>query len=270
MSQAHVVPSHPHLRLGRHPRTRRKMLQFRCLAVEKQLRLTKPLAFDYSQGLPADLGVMGNDKLGDCTAAAKYHRIQLVQFKTTGALLPGEALADLAVAFYEGSTGYTPGNPGTDQGGNMQDIADYLVSKGMPMPGNVADKFVASFEIDTARQADLAYCGSLCGGIDLGIQVTTSVMPADGSEPPDVWDVSPGDQALGGHDVYAFGRLSNGNWIVNSWGKFYQITQRFWDKNVEEAYGYVSSDWIDKTGKTPLGMSLAEWEAAMAAHAASV
>ena len=95
-------------------------------------------------------------------------------------------------------------------------------------------------------------------------------MPANGSAPPKIWDVAADDKVLGGHDVYVLGRLGNGNWVVDSWGGLYQMTPACWVKNVDEAYGYVSKDWMDATGKTPLGMDVTAWETAMKAHGSSV
>ena len=269
-SAAHTVPTHPHLRLGRKPRTHRRMLNFSAMVAIAGAILTKPMVFDYTVGLPDDLGTLGNDQVGDCTAAAKYHRLQMMQWRLYKQLVPGAQLTALTEQFYAASTGWDPTDPNSDQGGNMQDLAAYLVRTGMPMPDGSVDRFIAAFEVDVGRVADLSYCGSVCGGLDIGIRVTTSVMPRDGSPPPPVWDVSDDDEELGGHDIYCMARLSNGNWKVNSWGGWYQLTPAFWNRNVQEAYAYVSQDWIDKTGKTPLGLNLTGWQEAIAGHATPV
>lgn len=258
------VPSHPHLRLGRKPKTFKPMLGFGQLKTLVKGELVSPKTFDYTVGLPSDLGMMFNDSLGDCTAAAKYHRWQALQWLNTGKFWDGSVLADLALRFYELSTGYEPTDPSTDQGGNMQDLAHYLVTTGMLLPDLTTDKFVAAFSVDPTSVVDLAYCGWECVGIDFGITVTTKVMPADGSQPPRVWDA--GGTTLGGHDVYGLARLPNGNWKVCSWGSWYEMTPAFVAAQVNEAFAYVSADGL-RDGRTVLGLDLPAWQNILGGHA---
>ena len=267
-----IVPTHPHLRLGRTPKVMRPFLGFTQIKQLYGFKMESPVTFDYSKGLPADTGVMANDTLGCCTSAAKYHRWQATHLFVTGTFVPGPVLTPFVEALYAGSTGWNSkatlvdGENPTDQGGNMEDIADYLVKTGMPLPDGEVEHFVAAFEVDTTNVIDMSHVGQLCYGLDLGIQVTTSVMPPDGSPPPRVWDVSPSDQQLGGHDIYCLGRLPNGNWLIVSWGKFYELTPRFMAANCNTALGYVAPDAL-RDGHTVLNMDAAAWDNATAAFA---
>jgi hypothetical protein len=74
-----------------------------------------PSVVDYFTGVKALADILGNDELGDCTAAGACHIVEAV----TAAAGAGVTLerAD-AVAFYTQSTGYVVGDPSTDQGGD--------------------------------------------------------------------------------------------------------------------------------------------------------
>ena len=132
--------------------------------------------------------------MGIAPQAAKGHRFQALTLLTRGIFIPGSALQDSVLDFYSATTGFNSSAPlnadgsnPTDLGGNMQDIAEFLVKIGMKMPDGSVDKFVAAFMIDPSNIADLLYCGAECVGIDFGFTVTTNVMPQDGSPSPKVW-----------------------------------------------------------------------------------
>jgi len=275
-----IVPSHPHLRLGRTPKVLRPVLHltdFKCLLPSRiKAALTNPTPFDYTTGLPGNMGVLGNDALGDCTAAAKYHRFQAVYFRLTGIYIAGDDLAALAVQFYAASTGFNAqapldddGHNPTDQGGNMDTVADFLIKSGMPVPGGQTDRFLAAYSIDPTSDLDLSYCGSESIGVDFGVTLTTAVMPADGSPPPAIWDYDANATPVGGHDIYGLARLPSGNWKINSWGGWYEMTPRFVQQQADTAIAYVSADAL-KDGQTVLGRDASFWTAALASVATSV
>ena len=262
------VPSHPGLKLGKREEAKPRLLHFNTIKRLAGIDTSSPQPFDYSQGLPDDLGAMYNDQFGCCVDAAKGHRYQGVKMFTTGQFIPGNVLQDSVLNLYRADTGFDPsqtgpgGNP-TDQGSDMQETAEHLVKVGMTMPDGSVDKFAAAFLVDVSNVQDLMYCGRECYGIDFGITVTTNVMPADGSAPPKVWYA--GGTALGGHGIYQFGMLPNGNWKPNSWGGWYEITPGYWAQNATIAICYVGQDAL-KNGKTVLNLDTAGWENALADH----
>jgi hypothetical protein len=263
------VPSHPNLKLGKQAETAPRLLHFDTIKQIAGIDTSSPSPFDYSAGMPANTGVLYNDTYGCCTAAGKYHRLQIVVFLLTGVFLTGQALQDLALDFYEKTTGFNPTaalvngvNP-TDQGGNMQDIAEYLVRVGMLRPDGTTDKFVAAFLVDPSNMQDLIYCSRECIGIDFGVTVTTNVMPQDGSPPPKVWQA--GGEPVGGHDIFSPGFLADGNTKVDSWGGWFELTPGFIAANAQTAVCYVSADAL-KNGKTVLNLDMSGWENALADH----
>ncbi len=275
------VASHPARKLGRRPAGAPAhhplVIPFASVKaahphLESAIAMNPSPSFDYRDGLPLDIDALDNDALGCCTSAAKGHRAQ--QFTSYRGMppLPIEGLRASVLKFYGETTGYDPaatpaadGTNPTDQGGDMQKIAEYLVDEGFPMPDGTRDKFAFALQVDPSREADLAFCGLHCQGIDFGVTITTGVMPEDGTDPPHVWTTAPGDKPLGGHDVIAMARRPSGNWVINSWGTWYEFDQSFARANVELAFAYVADDML-RDGKTVMGLDLAAWTAVIAAH----
>lgn len=74
-----------------------------------------PPVVDYFTGVTPLTDILGNDELGDCTAAGACHIVEAV----TAAAGAGVVLTrEDAVTFYSQSTGYVVGDPSTDQGGD--------------------------------------------------------------------------------------------------------------------------------------------------------
>ena len=187
--------------------------------------------------------------------------------------LEGDALKDLALRFYEEAGGFDPtqtdaqGNNPTDQGGDMEAIALFLMRTGLMKPDGTRDRYVAAFNVDPQNELDIAFCAQECMGIGLGIVMTDAVMPPDGSDPAPVWHA--GGRQLGGHFVYAFARSAAGLWTIDSWGSLYELAPDFMAGNVDQVIAYVSADAL-KDGKTVMGRDLAAWQGVMAAHGAAV
>jgi hypothetical protein len=266
-----IIPSHPHLKLGKKPASLLRLPHFNHLKGIFSIDTSSVQPFDYTVNMPTNMGMMYNDIYGCCTAAAKYHRLQVVVWNVFKIFLTGTALQDLALHFYSLTTGFDPtrtlpdGSNPTDQGGDMQIIAEYLVQKGMLRPDGSVDQFVAAFMINPNNLQDLVYCGRECMGIDFGIMVTTNVMPPDGSPPPLVWQA--GGTPLDGHDVFSPAFLPHGMFKVCSWGGWYDWTPAFGKQNVTEAIAYVSADALSN-GKTVLGQDLTTWQNFIANHSA--
>lgn len=220
-----------------------------------------PPSRDWSVGMPPDLGAMLNDRLGDCTCAAVYHLRQVLTFNANPPMMtaPDAKVEEL----YELACGYVPGDPATDQGGVVQDVLTHWLKSGVPtMVG--PDHMAAFVEVNPKNR--LACQGAIedCGGLDVGMEVPDFVMDAPGGPPP-IWDVAPAgaDASIaGGHSVAVVGYDATGFRFV-SWGNFYRMTWAFWFKYVDEAYAVADPDWIEKSGQSPVWLTLPELEAAM-------
>ena len=226
---------------------------------------TPPPPFvDYTEGMPQNLGMMLNDTLGDCTCAAVYHALQVWSFNADGPTsMDTEPDADVEQLYIQ-ACGYNPNVPGEGPGGNEQKVLTYLLKKGAPTGpnGQTRHKIVAFVEVDPRNTDDVKRAINNCGLAYIGFNVPQNIMP-QGSPPPAVWDVAPGNPPIiGGHAVVLPGYDANGVKVI-SWGQYYTMTWAFFAKYVDEVYAIADPDWIEAKGTTPGGLTLAELEAQM-------
>jgi hypothetical protein len=214
---------------------------------------------DYSLGMPAALGAMLNDRLGDCTIAGLYHRRQVVSFNTAQTMnTQPDSVVEKA---YEIIDGYRPGV--NDPGGVEQDVLAYCCQNGIPLADGSVDKLLTFVEIDAANAVDVDWAINDCLGVYTGFDVPAYLPESPGS----TWDADPGGDNIivGGHCVYVVGHLQNGNRRPISWGSYdYQITPAFWLQRFDEVYALIGSDLLAaKTGQTILGMTIPQLEQAI-------
>jgi len=218
-----------------------------------------PPTRDWSAGMPNNLGAMLNDELGDCTIAGIYHARQIWSFNANP---PIRTAPDAKVLkLYELACGYNPKKPDTDQGGVEQEVLSYWLKNGAPIASGV-DTLSAFVEVNPKNR--LSCQGSIndCGVLYVGMLVPNYIMA--GAAPPTVWDLDPaGDQGIaGGHAVAVCGYDATG-FKFNSWGMWYTMTWAFWYKYLDEAYALADPLWIEKSGQSPVWMTLPALEAAM-------
>lgn len=220
-----------------------------------------PPPVDYLSALPDDVGLMGNDQIGDCFEAAVYHGDQVRTLFADGAMVT-QPDADV-IKLYELATGYTPSDPSTDNGSDAGQTLSFIEDNGIPegadgTPGKI---LVASFEIDPRNMSDVMEAMDDCGGLMVGVNATQNVMESK------LWDYDPNSPVIGGHEIFCAKLLKpNANIGLISWGSpRYEMTQAFWANQVNQCTACVWQDWIEKTGKTPLGMTLDQLQSEMAA-----
>ena len=217
-----------------------------------------PASVDYTNGMPQYLGVMLNDILGDCTAAAAGHAIQVWSFNALGKLItPSDEDIE---SLYEVSGGYVPGDPSTDNGACEQVVlADWMSS-----PALLKNQLLAYVEIDVTDQTEVQRSTYECGIVYIGFDVPAYLMETS-TDPGSVWDYDPNadNTIVGGHAVVIAGYDTEGNLKLNSWGNWYTMTPAFWNQFVDEAYALANPDWIKATGNTPAGLSVSSLESLM-------
>jgi hypothetical protein len=255
--------------LGRLPRTFRPMLPFSAMLGRGDLP-SIPDRTGYMDNVRWH-GPMYNDRIGDCTAAAKGHILEVHTKVARNWQItdPDKKILQL----YMEATGYRPDDPNnpqsnnTDQGANMQDLANYIVQVGVPIDmvnGRDRHKYLGVTEVDHRNMDHIARCVYVFGHCDIGFEVPDYIMQQGGL----TWDYQPGQryQIDGGHDIAIFdyeldkANLTAGRYAVKafhlcSWGESYTMTAAFFRQFVDEAYGYVSPSWLDTTGHTPAHMS---------------
>jgi hypothetical protein len=234
------------------------------LALRPSLSAPPPASCDWTTKLPANLGVMKNDILGDCTCAGFYHALQVWTSITESAM---DTESDSNVeALYEQACGYDPKKGGEGDGGVEQDVLTYLMNTGAPVgPGGSARHKIAAFiEVDPRNQNDVKATINDCGVAYIGFEVPSFLMDEAGGVPP-VWDIQPFDGAvLGGHCVILAGYDANGVKVI-SWGEFFTMTWAFFAQYVDEVYALADADWINTQGTSPGGLTLEVLEGQMQA-----
>lgn len=249
--------------LGRQPRKFNAAIpHMSAMMAAQKTPVPLPVTLDYTRGMPVDLGMMLNDKLGDCTCAAFYHARQV--WTAHSATMVTEPDSDVKL-LYERACGYVDGNPTTDRGANEQDLLTYLNVTGAPIGANGlhTDRILSFVEVDPRHHSDIKRAIYDCGVAYIGFDVPSSIMP-DNGPPPSVWDFQPNNSTiLGGHAVVLPGYNTVGP-IAISWGKRYQMTWPFFDHFVDEAYAITDPAWLNATGKSLMGMSVSDHRAIMA------
>jgi len=251
-------------KLGRLHRTYDSRVPHMSALLAGQTLPTPPPSVDWTKGMPAKLGMMLNDKLGDCTCAAVYHAMQVWSFNASGKMVT-QPDSDVEKLYILGC-GYNPRVPGEGPGGNEQKLLTYLLNKGAPVgPKGAAQQKISAFvEVDPRNTDDVKRTINDCGLAYIGFNVPQSVQPPN-AMPPAVWKYVPGEsKILGGHAVILAGYDNQGAKVI-SWGQYYTMTWEFFAHFVDEVYAVADEDWITKKGTSPGGLSLAELEVQMAA-----
>jgi len=190
---------------------------------------------------PIAYGMLGNDAVGDCTIAGRYHiRMNMQAVANAGTLLivtDQQALAD-----YSAITGYNPADPSTDQGANMTDVLAWY-----------KDKYV-TLDVQNVEQVKAAIYIFGADYIGFGVPQSMADQLNNGIDPD--WAFVANDKPSGeGHCVAPFGYGRDGLALC-SWGKIYRTSWDFWLQNVDEAYALVLPDWIKRSGTSPSGLDL--------------
>ena len=248
--------------LGRLPRTFDPGIpHLSALLGAKALLPPPPPSVDYTKDMPANLGVMLNDALGDCTCAAYYHARQVWTFHSGKIVTePDRDVEDL----YIRACGYDPRKGGEGPGGIEQKVLAFLLKKGAATGprGTLRHRISAFVEVDPRNHDDVKRTIVDCGVAYIGFNVPANIMPAN-APPPSTWSVHPGAKIVGGHAVVLAGYDAHGARVI-SWGQYYTMTWDFFAAYVDEAYAIADTAWFSrKTKKSLCGLTLRQLEKLM-------
>lgn len=193
----------------------------------------------------------GNDTYGDCVFAGWAHAKQAWSHYATGT--DNIMTVDQVLQMYSAFTGFDPADPSTDQGAVMSDVVQRLVAQG----DGFGNQPSAAATLNILNRTELEDAIDIFGGGYVGINAPESILSTD------TWDVIPNDPIVGGHCVWYCGFDPDFDYLV-SWGKVYKATKSFTATYVEEAYAFLDTAFL-ADGSTPTGISLADWQADMAA-----
>jgi hypothetical protein len=224
---------------------------------------TPPAEIDYTVGMNPNFGMMGNDTLGDCVAAACSHGRQVITFnglhdeRTT----PDAEVLDL----YSAACGYVPGEPNTDQGCDAGTVVNYWKSPGIPIAGG-ANTILGWVEIDPSNEDDLNAAIYECGGMLTTMAILSNVYV---SPLPEVWTYDANNCSVEGeHGVWVTGYTASGQRPFITWGQRCVLDPDYWTNAVVDGggqcYAVIDEGWIGYSGRSPAGLSLAQLQAIFA------
>jgi len=209
-----------------------------------------PASVDYYKAVQT-WPMMGNDTLGDCTCAAAGHMIQEWTAASTGA---GRVIPDKdIVAFYRF---FSPAPQ--DNGADMLTVLKTWRKRGI-----VQDKIQAFVKLAPRNNQEVMQSVDLFGSCYIGVALPDSVVPENADLVSIPWIV-PASGPVGnaapnpnnGHCIPAVGYDQNNLYVV-TWGTLKTMSWDFYSAYSDEAYGVLSTDFIEKTGKAPNGFDLA-------------
>jgi hypothetical protein len=246
----------PHKKLGRLPRTYdQRVPHLSSLMAGRLSALAPPPAVvDRMSKLPANWGVMGNDRLGDCTCAALGHAVQLTSFVIGHERTPDDAMV---LQLYQQACGWRPDDPSSDRGGNEQSVLSYVHQHGIPLAPGQTDAVAAYIEVDPRNLDDLRRVINEAGFVYAGADI-----PEAWTQGTDWTAPSPGTRPAGGH-AFMIGSYDRDFFYAVSWGEVVRITPAAIQACVVEAYAVALDSWFARSGITVGGLTKAELVEAM-------
>ncbi len=165
------------------------------------------------------MNIYGNDRLGDCTAAGAAHIIAAWR-ANAGDGAPAPTL-EQAIAFYSATTGYVPGDPSTDRGGNEVTVLDGWRDKGFFADGSGKIEGWANVDASNALRVKQAIWlfENVYFGVELPDAWTRPFPQGNGF----TWGVAGDANPNEGHCFVGLGYNDNGV-IVNTWGMMGTVT----------------------------------------------
>ncbi len=240
-----ATPAIEALKLGKLPvRT-----DVRTLALARYVDSAKlppaPTTLDLAHNV-GDWPMYDNDRIGDCTTAAAGHMIEAWSAASHGTAVE---ISDAAVL--DAFDHVKQVDPLTGEEGAVElDVLTFWRKSG------IGGHKIGAFARVAVHDESLARTGTyLFGGLYIGLSLPLS------AQHQDVWDwtgsldgpAKPG--SWGGHAVDVVGYDANALTIV-TWGSLKQMTWRFWERYVDEAYCLLSDDFLN-AGRAPNGFDLA-------------
>lgn len=200
---------------------------------------------DWTGGLTS-FGQMLNDSLGCCTIAGCGHATQ-TWTKAVGleVTVPDSTI----LRYYEAWDGYDPNDPSTDQGGVELDVLTDWRKQTFAGVALSAFAAVNPLETDNVKRTIGLFGGAYIG---LGLPVTAQTQETWHVVRNGGADAEPG--SWGGHCVWVAGYDAEGLTVI-TWGALKRMTWNFWNKYVDEAYGLISTSFINPSGVSPSGFN---------------
>lgn len=242
------------MKFGKQPaRHDERTLLFSTYRSAHPLAITVPQNYGHYE-VVQNLGMLGNDSVGDCVFAGGAHETML----WTGEVGKQALFDDQSVlSDYSAVTGYDPSDPNTDQGTDVLTALNYRRKTGLIDARGVRHKIGAYVALEPGNWDQLLEAMFIFSAVGVGINFPSSAMKQFDAGKP--WSVVPNSHFEGGHYIPAVGRSHN-YWDLFTWGKVQRATRAFYEKCCDEAYAILSEEMLDN-GFSPEGFDLAQMTA---------
>lgn len=189
--------------------------------------------------------MLGNDQYGDCVWAGGDHETQFLNWIGLGAhraikLPPVEFTDQNALSDYA-STGFNPSDPATDQGTDVGQALEYRRNTGLVDAQGNRHKIGAYVRLTPGNLDHLHEALYLFEAVGIGIQFPDSAMDQFNSGQP--WSPLNGSPIEGGHYVPVIASKPGMLYCV-TWGKTQPMTEAFYTRYCDEAYGILSVEGL--------------------------
>ena len=242
-------------KLGKTP-ARRGAVKFKLSAYLVKHKLPTPPKMFGHQGLIGSKkwGLFANDLYHDCVWAGAAHETMLWNKE---AHRPVKFTDKNVLKAYAAVTGFSPKDPTTDRGTDIQHAASYRRKTGVLDARGKRHKIHAYLALKPGDVDLLAIAMYLFSAVGIGLRLPERAMKQFAAGKP--WDVVPGRHRTGGHYVSGVGRDIKGNFVVVTWGRLQVMTPRFYKKYCDEAIAYISEEMLVPPRDTTLeGLDLAQ------------
>jgi hypothetical protein len=206
----------------------------------------------------ANLGMMGNDKVGDCTVAALVHAFMIWIANAQGVDTSDLFTTEITLKVYSDITGYNPNIPQSDKGAQMQDIVNYFINTGITDVNGKVHKIMGKVKIDTSNWQEVLYATYLFEISYLGIRVPDTAQNQFAAGEP--WTYEPGSAFEGGHAIPGIAKESV-YYDVVTWGAIQKATVDFMQACMVEGWVLITPDMFNKLGCTPEGFNSTQLQA---------
>ena len=213
--------------------------------------------FDWADKVTVPLGMLDNDRLGDCEIARVMHTIMVLK-AMGGHAVPAFTNADADIVYGE-VNGTTPGGPGWDQGTDMVVSSAFWKKTGYRDAQNVHHKVDDYLAVQVGDAATIAKIVSTFGPVGLGIMVGQT--QEDQFSNNEVWNFQAGDKPDGGHAVPVTGVDASGNLCFITWGGKAKMTPKFYARHCQQAVACLSYDALAASGFNPANINQAQLQA---------
>jgi hypothetical protein len=238
-------------KLGKLPAIKNSV-SFRLRDYLKLSLLPKPPEVGGHVDLVTEHNMFGNDTVGDCTCADVGHAT-LYWNKEAGKDV--SISTENVLALYSAVTGYN-GNPDTDNGANIADVAKYHQKVGLSDESGVHHKIAAYMAVTPGNIEEIRQCIFLFGACSIGWELPESAQYQFQEGQP--WSVIEFSPIEGGHDTLAVGYDADYLYVI-TWGEVQKVEWAFVSKYMDEGIVKLSEEMLEN-GKSLEGFDAVQLE----------